>query len=126
MGSDTARDAAMLAPLFALHLEGCACEYFCVAGLDDRGQMRAFAETRGAASSVGDVIRPIRSVIADHSVTRIIVAHNHPDGDASPSVADRLVTRRLAALATLAGVTLEDHLIMARGSVSSFAALGLL
>lgn len=56
----------------------------------------------------------------------VVMAHNHPSGDPTPSAADREATRLLArALATL-GVRLLDHLVVATGGTASFRRLGLL
>jgi DNA repair protein RadC len=45
----------------------------------------------------------------------IIVVHNHPSGDPSPSDADHRLTRRLAEAATLLQITLFDHIIIGNG-----------
>ena len=49
----------------------------------------------------------------------IIVAHNHPSGDSTPSRSDIEVTRRLADLAEVLGITLHDHLVVAGGKTRS-------
>jgi len=49
----------------------------------------------------------------------IIVAHNHPSGDCTPSKADRLVTKQLAACGKLLGIDLLDHLIIGDGCCTS-------
>ena len=46
------------------------------------------------------------------SAEEIIVAHNHPSGDLTPSKADVSATKKLRAAAQLLGVTLLDHLII--------------
>lgn len=46
------------------------------------------------------------------SAQAIIVAHNHPSGDLSPSPEDLAVTRRLNDAAKLLGIDLLDHLIL--------------
>lgn len=51
----------------------------------------------------------------------IIVAHNHPSGDPSPSDADRGLTRRLVEAGELMGVPVYDHVIAGDGEVYSFA-----
>jgi DNA repair protein RadC len=55
-----------------------------------------------------DVFRP--AVIA--SAYAVIVAHNHPSGDASPSQTDHSLTRRLAEAAELLQIKLLDHIII--------------
>ena len=53
------------------------------------------------------------------SAAAVILVHNHPSGDPTPSAEDRAVTRRLAATAELLGVELLDHVIVGRqGSTS--------
>ncbi len=53
------------------------------------------------------------------SAAAVILVHNHPSGDPTPSAEDRAVTRRLVATAQLLGVDLLDHVIVAsQGSVS--------
>ncbi len=47
-----------------------------------------------------------------HSAYAVIVAHNHPSGDPTPSEADHRLTRRLAEAAGLLQITLLDHIII--------------
>jgi DNA repair protein RadC len=56
----------------------------------------------------------------------LVVAHNHPGGDPTPSQADLMATRRLAAAATALGLRLHDHLIIAGARRRSLRAMGLL
>jgi DNA repair protein RadC len=57
--------------------------------------------------------------ISDHAYS-IILAHNHPSGDPTPSQEDRLVTKQLAAAAKTLGLKLLDHVIFARRGYFSF------
>ena len=54
------------------------------------------------------------------SASRVIVAHNHPSGDPTPSPEDRLVTDRLRAAGELLGVGLLDHIVLGAGRFFSF------
>ncbi|MDX1511456.1 MAG: JAB domain-containing protein [Nitriliruptorales bacterium] len=54
----------------------------------------------------------------------IIVGHNHPSGDVTPSPDDRAVTTRLAAAARTVGIELLDHLVVGGGRWASLARLG--
>ena len=77
----------------------------------------------------GTVDLPFRKIVTEAlaSDTRaMILAHNHPDGDPTPSMADKLATRRLAEVAAPLGLRLLDHLIFADDTFISFRALGLL
>jgi DNA repair protein RadC len=56
----------------------------------------------------------------------LIVYHNHPSGDPSPSREDREFTRRLASAAEAVGLRLLDHIVVARDGCVSFREAGLL
>lgn len=55
---------------------------------------------------------------------QIIVVHNHPSGSAQPSGNDDQITMRLREAAALFDIRLLDHIIIARGSHFSYAAVG--
>ena len=50
-----------------------------------------------------------------NGVASLIIGHNHPSGDVSPSSEDRTVTKRLAEAGRLLGIPLHDHLIIGEG-----------
>lgn len=54
----------------------------------------------------------------------IVLVHNHPSGDTTPSREDLEVTRQLAAAARLMGLELLDHLVVSRTRCSSLRELG--
>jgi DNA repair protein RadC len=54
----------------------------------------------------------------------LVIAHNHPSGDPTPSAQDREVTRRVAQAGRVLGVPLLDHLVGAGDRYVSFAAMG--
>jgi DNA repair protein RadC len=56
----------------------------------------------------------------------LILVHNHPSGDPTPSKADIAMTREVAIAAKALKIELHDHLVIGRGSHASFKALGLL
>jgi DNA repair protein RadC len=58
--------------------------------------------------------------------TALVLVHNHPTGDPTPSKADIDMTRTLARAAEGVGISLHDHLVIGRHGHSSFKALGLL
>lgn len=64
---------------------------------------------------------PVRECAAS-----IILVHNHPSGDPSPSQEDLEVTRRLVEAGRILGVAVRDHLIIGDGVYFSFKAEGLL
>ena len=54
----------------------------------------------------------------------VLLAHNHPSGDTTPSVADLAVTRRLRDALALVDIRLLDHLIVGDGPARSLAECG--
>jgi len=54
------------------------------------------------------------------SAASLILAHNHPSGDPSPSEEDLAITRRIAESGRLLGIELLDHVVVAREAYTSF------
>ena len=72
---------------------------------------------------------PIRAIIADaaiHGSAGLVLAHNHPSGNAQPSDADCRATKRLATAAEALDCAILDHLIFAGARCTSLRAMGLL
>jgi DNA repair protein RadC len=120
----TAADAAALfEPLFA----GAEQERLCIAYLDRESRLIGH-ETfeQGAAQQVDLPVRAIATSALRLGAEALVIAHNHPSGNAEPSVADREATRRLADTLRALGIRLQDHLVYAAGEWRSFRGLGLL
>jgi DNA repair protein RadC len=60
------------------------------------------------------------------SASALILVHNHPSGDPTPSRADIEMTRDIAAAARPLGIAVHDHLVIGRNGHASFKSLGLL
>jgi DNA repair protein RadC len=60
------------------------------------------------------------------SASAIILVHNHPSGDPTPSRADIEMTRDIAKAASALGITIHDHLVIGRKGHASFKSLNLL
>ena len=56
----------------------------------------------------------------------LILAHNHPSGDPTPSRADIDMTREIVAAAAALRIKIHDHIVVGRGGTASFKALGLM
>ncbi len=56
----------------------------------------------------------------------LIMVHNHPSGNPTPSRSDIDITRQVAEAGRSLGVTLHDHIVIGRGRHASFKSLGLL
>lgn len=50
----------------------------------------------------------------------IILLHNHPSGDPTPSEDDRMITRRVAQAGALVGIDLLDHIVIGNNTYYSF------
>jgi DNA repair protein RadC len=115
--------AALLSPMLA---HG-AKEVVVTAHLDS-GQ-RLIAVTVGEPGECAAVDLPVRALLAMAlrvGADSVVVAHNHPSGDPTPSKADRAATRALAKAAKVVGIRIHDHLIFAGEDYRSFLKLGLL
>jgi DNA repair protein RadC len=60
------------------------------------------------------------------SASALILVHNHPSGDPTPSQADIDITRQIVEAGRALRIALHDHLVVGRDGVASFKALGLL
>jgi DNA repair protein RadC len=67
----------------------------------------------------------VRLALARHASSMILV-HNHPSGDPTPSRADIELTREIIAAAKALDISVHDHLIIARGATTSLRAQGLM
>lgn len=96
-------------------------EYFVALSID--GGQRLIAQRTITIGTLDTVLAHPREVFSDPIVDRaasIIIAHNHPSGEARPSVKDTTLTQQLAAAGQLLGIPLRDHLIVTRTEVYSF------
>lgn len=112
---------------FAHRLEDLPVEEFHVAILDAQHRLeRDVTVTRGILNS--SLVHPrevFREAIAERAAA-IILVHNHPSGDPTPSADDRNVTDQLVAAGRLLDIPVHDHVIIGRGRYTSFAEAGLL
>jgi len=60
------------------------------------------------------------------AASAVIMVHNHPSGDVTPSKADIEMTRAVREAVKAVGIALHDHLVIGRGRHTSFKSLGLL
>ena len=81
---------------------------------------------RGSVDHAPVYPREIMKRAIIHSATALILVHNHPSGDPTPSQADIEITKQVKKMAEGMGIILHDHLIIARQSEVSFRNLGLL
>ena len=83
-------------------------------------------QARGTVDHTPVYPREIIKRALEHGASAIILVHNHPSGDPTPSKADIAMTREIAAAAKALKIAIHDHLVIGRGGHASFKSLGLL
>lgn len=76
----------------------------------------------GCALTAREILRP---ALLD-AASGLVLVHNHPSGDPTPSEHDIRMTRAVAEAAQIVGLALLDHVVVARSGAESLVALGLL
>jgi DNA repair protein RadC len=83
-------------------------------------------QSRGTVDHAPVYPREIVRRALEHGASAIILVHNHPSGDPTPSRADIDMTREITAAAKALKIAVHDHLVIGRGGHASFKSLGLL
>jgi len=78
----------------------------------------------GTVASVAVHPRDVFRAAVRRNAVAVIVAHCHPSGDATPSVDDLELTKRLKSAADILGIPLLDHVIVSRDALRSLADAG--
>jgi DNA repair protein RadC len=116
-----------VARLLADRLRDLEVEEFHLLALSaQRDVLREVLISRGVLT--GSLVHPrevFRPAIAE-AAAGIIVVHNHPSGDPTPSPEDRAVTGQLVAAGAVIGIPVLDHVIVAGDRWISFASQGML
>ena len=102
-------------------------EEFHVLFLDRKNALiRDERQQRGTVDHTPVYTREVIKRALDLGASALILVHNHPSGDATPSTADIAVTKDIIKAATPLGITVHDHLIIGRGLHTSLHDLGLI
>ena len=133
LSAETAEEGAPVraprdvARLYAPVLEDLQHEEFHVVVLDAQHRPKIdVCVTKGILTS--SLVHP-REVFARAITERaaaIILVHNHPSGDPTPSDDDRAITDQLVSAGKMLDIPVHDHVIIGRGRYTSFAEAGLL
>jgi DNA repair protein RadC len=104
-----------------------AVEQFRILYLDRKNVLIAEeAMARGTVDAVSVYPREVVKRALELSASAVILAHNHPSGDPTPSEADIAMTRQVKAALKTVKIALHDHLVIGKDRDASFHALGLL
>lgn len=102
-------------------------EQFRVLFMDRKNVLIADEEqARGTVDHVPVYPREIIRRALELNASALILVHNHPSGDPTPSEADITMTARIAQAADSMGITIHDHLIIGKSRELSFRSEGLL
>lgn len=102
-------------------------EHFRVLFLDKKNALIADEEqARGTVDHVPVYPREVVKRALELNASALILVHNHPSGDPTPSDADILLTGQIGSAAEALGLVLHDHLIIGKSRELSFRASGLL
>lgn len=84
------------------------------------------SQARGTVDHVPVYPREVVKRALELNASAIILVHNHPSGDPTPSQADISVTEQIATAAASLSITLHDHLIIGKSAEFSFRSEGLI
>lgn len=118
-------DADSAIALFRPKFLGRSTEAVCLMLLDSRGRLLYndfIAE--GAVSAVPIYIRPLLQLCIRYDAQHVLLAHNHPSGNAAASRNDITATRQVEMALESIEATLNDHIIFAGEDTLSFAQCG--
>ena len=102
-------------------------EQFRVLFLDNRNQLLLDeVQNRGTVDHAPVYPREVVRRALELSAKNLIIVHNHPSGDPTPSRADIDMTRQIVEAAQALAITVHDHLVVGRQGVASFRQLGLM
>ncbi len=102
-------------------------EEFHLLFLDRKNRLiRAEKQQRGTVDHTPVYPREVVKRALELSATAVILVHNHPSGDPSPSKADIDMTREIMRAASTLGIAVHDHIIVGRQGHTSLKGLGVI
>ncbi len=102
-------------------------EQFRILFLDDRGMLKADeVQATGTVNHTPVYPREVVRRALELAASSLVLVHNHPSGDPTPSRDDLEMTRQIQEAAGALSVTVRDHLIIGNGRWLSFREAGLL
>jgi DNA repair protein RadC len=110
-----------------MRLEGATREEFWVLFMDKKHRLIADEKMGDGTVDQAPVYpREIARRALELSASSVILSHNHPSGDPSPSGSDVAMTREVMAALKPLSVTVIDHIVVGRDGTRSLKALGLI
>jgi DNA repair protein RadC len=107
--SSSAAVAALVTPRISAE----TVEVMYVIGLDGRNRLLFMQEiARGGVHALAIFPRDVYSVACATQATAVVLVHNHPSGDPTPSVQDLAMTKKVVEAGKALGIPLVDHVII--------------
>lgn len=128
-GHDSLADPSRLADFWRMRVGGLPNEMFQVAYLDAGYRLlRDGVETleEGTVDRAAVYPRRVIESALRRGAAALVLAHNHPNGNVTPSDHDKVLTRAIVLAAETVGVKIVDHLIVSASESFSFRKAGLL
>ena len=101
--------------MFVDELKDLKQEHFIVVCLDSKNKViRSEVVFVGTLNSILVHPREVFKVAIKESANSIILVHNHPTGDCSPSKEDVEITKKIKEIGELVGIMVQDHIIICK------------
>lgn len=127
VAGETFRGAQDVFNHFRMRLRDAKQEHFFLLLLDSRRRFQSeVAIGQGTMDRALVHPRDVFGAAVRERAGAVLIVHNHPSGDPSPSPEDINVTRRLAEAGALIGIPLLDHIVIGEGRYFSLAEKGLM
>jgi DNA repair protein RadC len=125
-GSPVFNGSERVREFLQIRLGGLDYEVFAVLFLSTRLRLIEYVELfRGTVDGAAVHSREVVKEALARNAAAVILAHNHPSGDPSPSETDREITSRLEEALSLVDIRVLDHLVIGE-TITSFAEQGFL
>ena len=105
---------------------GVQIEKFLCLYLDKKNRLIRIVENTGTIDRCPVYPREIMRNALMLNATALILVHNHPSGDPSPSQSDIDMTKKIVNCASAFSIAVHDHVIIGDGDITSFKSLGLM
>lgn len=118
-------DPKTLGGYLKLQLQGHEREHFAAVFLNSKHSLLAYEVLFTGSLDCAEVHpREIVKQALRHNASAVVIAHNHPSGDPTPSAADRAITLRIRDALRTVDVRLLDHFVIGVGDPYSMASKG--
>ncbi len=101
-------------------------EHFMILYLSKKNVVIFYDTIHGTIDNVAIYPAEIAKKAIVHNAASVVIAHNHPSGDVTPSEADILITKQVKDILKAVGISLYDHIIVSSNSYLSFKMHGII